>query len=121
MTKSLFQLHKKRHAEIECCACQDSPFLFSHYIIVNQPLEDVDKKNHLFESVKSKLKGKVSADSFDKLSSSRTRWLFHWFYAVNCFQFGGGEAQKLPSSLVNANRGKYPDPSGSYTEWFHKK
>jgi hypothetical protein len=68
---------------------------------VHHPIEDLDVLELFFE-VKEYLKGRVTADSFTDLSPSHKRFCLYWWYAMNMFGFGGGEAQKLPNCLTEA-------------------
>ena len=106
---------KKRLASNPCC-CRNSPFYFQSCILHSHPLQDCDMEEIFHSEVKGKLKGRVCSDTFDGLSSSHKRWCYYWYYAVNFFHLGGGDAEVLPKDcFVKAVRSIHPDPAGKYT------
>lgn len=60
-------LHKKQTQEEESCPYQELPHSFTHRLLEDHPLEAVNL-SELFSHVWHKLNGRVSANSFDKLS-----------------------------------------------------
>ena len=102
------------------CACRNEPYFFDQCITLLNPISCVDV-GQVFDEVHSKLRGRVSADSFDDLKASHKRWCLYWCYAVNFFQLKGCAASPLPTCFVATVRAVYPDPQGTYVGFKSKQ
>jgi hypothetical protein len=102
------------------CQCTSVDYCLSKCILESYPLTETDE-DELFFACRCRLGDSVFVNKWDELSRSHKRWCYYWYYAVNVFHFGPGEAKELPACFVAAVRNEYPDENGSYTGFKKKK